>query len=131
MGKNHQELEEKTLVSFTVLDNGLMLLTFEDGTTAIVSVLSINDSGVLADALESTGEDEDEDEDEDDEDEDDEDEDDDESSHTKADIMKMDFEELEDLVDEEDLDIDTDDYDEDSKKDLAKLRKKVVKEMDL
>ena len=43
----------------------------------------------------------------------------------------MDFEELEDLVDEEDLDIDTDDYDEDSKKDLAKLRKKVVKEMDL
>ena len=143
---NINQLEDIEVSSVTILDGGMMLLLFSDGTTALVSVLSINDKGVLADAIESTEDDEeddedeeeeDDDEDDDDEDDDDEDDDeddddeddDDEEEYSWEDIKDADFEELEDIIDDANLEVDADDYDEKKKKEVTKLRKAIAKEL--
>ena len=131
-------IEDQKVISQTALDNGYMLLVYEDGTTAIVKVASINDSGILRDALkeeedeDEEEEDEEEEEEEDKEDEEDEEEEDEEEEDdlTWDDIKNSDFEELEDIIDENKMDIDIDDY-EDKKKSITKLRKDIAKELDI
>lgn len=76
---------------------------------------------------EAYGELEEEEEEESDEDED-EDEDD---KLSAADILEMDFDDLEDTIDDNELDIDIEDYDSDDKKSVEKLRKAVAKALNI
>lgn len=130
-----------------VLSNGVILIKYDDGSYAFLTLISAEDAeeifgGESEDSDDEDSDDEDEDSDEDDEDsneedEDDEsedgeeDEDDDEDEEeddevTPEDLAGMDFEALEDLCDDKELETDPDEFDEE---DVEKLRKAVAKEL--
>ena len=119
-----------------VLFNGVILIKYDDGSYALLTPISAEDSEDVfgGEAEESDDDDSDEDEEEgDDDDEEDEDEDDsddeesdDEDEVTPEDLAEMDFEALEDLCDDKELETDPDEFDEE---DVEKLRKAVAKEL--
>ena len=121
-----------------VLSNGVILIKYDDGSYALLTPISAEDSedvfGGEAEDEDDDDSDEDEDEDEDDSDEDedeDEDDSDDEESDdddevTPEDLAEMDFEALEDLCDDKELETDPDEFNEE---DVEKLRKAVAKEL--
>lgn len=123
-----------------VLSNGVILIKYDDGSYALLTPISAEDSEDVfgGEAEESDDDDSDEDEEEgDDDDEEDEDSDededdsddeesDDEDEVTPEDLAKMDFEALEDLCDDKELETDPDEFDEE---DVEKLRKAVAKEL--
>lgn len=126
-----------------VLSNGVILIKYDDGSYALLTPISAEDSEDVfggeaeeSDDDDSDEEDEDEDdsdddeeyEDEEDEDEDDSDdeESDDDDEVTPEDLAEMDFEALEDLCDDKELETDPDEFDEE---DVEKLRKAVAKEL--
>lgn len=124
-----------------VLSNGVILIKYDDGSYALLTPISAEDSEDVfgGEAEESDDEDSDEDEEEGDDDEEDEDEDsdededdsddeesDDEDEVTPEDLAEMDFEALEDLCDDKELETDPDEFDEE---DVEKLRKAVAKEL--
>lgn len=124
-----------------VLSNGVILIKYDDGSYALLTPISAEDSEDVFggeaeesdddDSDEDEEEDEEEDEDEDDSDEeegddDDEEDEDDEDEVTPEDLAEMDFEALEDLCDDKELETDPDEFDEE---DVEKLRKAVAKEL--
>ncbi len=121
-----------------VLSNGVILIKYDDGSYALLTPISAEDSEDVfgGEAEESDDDDSDEDEDEeegdddDDSDEDEDDSDDEESDDddevTPEDLAEMDFEALEDLCDDKELETDPDEFDEE---DVEKLRKAVAKEL--
>ena len=121
-----------------VLSNGVILIKYDDGSYALLTPISAEDSEDVfgGEAEESDDDDSDEDEDEeegDDDDDSDEDEDeeeaeesDDDDEVTPEDLAEMDFEALEDLCDDKELETDPDEFDEE---DVEKLRKAVAKEL--
>lgn len=126
-----------------VLSNGVILIKYDDGSYALLTPISAEDSEDVfggeaeeSDDDDSDEEDEDEDDsDEDDSDDDEEDEDEDDSDDeesddddevTPEDLAEMDFEALEDLCDDKELETDPDEFDEE---DVEKLRKAVAKEL--
>jgi len=129
-----------------VLSNGVILIKYDDGSYAFLTLISAEDAEEIFGGESEDSDDEDEDdedsdeEDEDDESEDDEDDeseddeedkDDDEDEEeddevTPEDLAGMDFEALEDLCDDKELETDPDEFDEE---DVEKLRKAVAKEL--
>ena len=119
-----------------VLSNGVILIKYDDGSYALLTPISAEDSEDVfgGEAEESDDDDSDEDEEEgddsDDEEEDEDDSDDEESDDddevTPEDLAEMDFEALEDLCDDKELETDPDEFDEE---DVEKLRKAVAKEL--
>ena len=125
-----------------VLSNGVILIKYDDGSYALLTPISAEDSEDVfgGEAEESDDDDSDEDEDDSDDDEEDEDEDDsdddeddsddeesdDDDEVTPEDLAEMDFEALEDLCDDKELETDPDEFDEE---DVEKLRKAVAKEL--
>ena len=118
-----------------VLSNGVILIKYDDGSYALLTPISAEDSEDVfgGEAEESDDDEEDEDEDDSDDDEEDEDEDDsddeesdDDDEVTPEDLAEMDFEALEDLCDDKELETDPDEFDEE---DVEKLRKAVAKEL--
>lgn len=126
-----------------VLSNGVILIKYDDGSYALLTPISAEDSEDVfggeaeeSDDDDSDEEDEDEDDsDDDDSDDDEEDEDEDDSDDeesddddevTPEDLAEMDFEALEDLCDDKELETDPDEFDEE---DVEKLRKAVAKEL--
>ena len=123
-----------------VLSNGVILIKYDDGSYALLTPISAEDSEDVfgGEAEESDDDDSDDDDEEDDDEEDDsedsdEDEDDsddeesdDEDEVTPEDLAEMDFEALEDLCDDKELETDPDEFDEE---DVEKLRKAVAKEL--
>lgn len=142
--------KEVTVESTEFLGNGLIKITFSDGTVKFAIELVQEVIDMVApesdededddddedsdededddDDDEDSDEDEDEDEEDEDEEEDDEDEDEDDEEVTPESLAEMDYEELEDLCDEKDLDTDPDDFDEEE---VEKLRKAVAKELNI
>lgn len=100
-----------------VLSNGVILIKYDDGSYALLTPISAEDSEDVfgGEAEESDDDDSDEDEEEDDDDE-----------VTPEDLAEMDFEALEDLCDDKELETDPDEFDEE---DVEKLRKAVAKEL--
>lgn len=144
--KSKKEVKE---VSRTTLENGTVIVKFEDGSIQIIPapvVLSPEEASSIfgeededeeeeededdedseEDDDEEDSEEDEEDEDDDDEDEDDEEEEEEEEEITPESLAGMDFEELEDVCEDNDLDIDPDDYDEEE---VEKLRKDVAKKL--
>lgn len=132
-----------------VLSNGVILIKYDDGSYAFLTLISAEDAEEIfgGESEDSDDEDEDEeDEDSDDEDEDSDEEDEDDESEdgeedededgeedededdevTPEDLAGMDFEALEDLCDDKELETDPDEFDEE---DVEKLRKAVAKEL--
>lgn len=113
-----------------VLSNGVILIKYDDGSYALLTPISAEDSEDVfgGEAEESDDDDSDEDDDDSDEDEDDSDdeESDDDDEVTPEDLAEMDFEALEDLCDDKELETDPDEFDEE---DVEKLRKAVAKEL--
>lgn len=117
-----------------VLSNGVILIKYDDGSYALLTPISAEDSEDVfgGEAEESDDDDSDEDEEEGDEDEEegdddsDDEESDDEDEVTPEDLAEMDFEALEDLCDDKELETDPDEFDEE---DVEKLRKAVAKEL--
>jgi hypothetical protein len=123
-----------------VLSNGVILIKYDDGSYALLTPISAEDSedvfgGEAEESDEDDSDDDEEDEDEDDSDDDEEDEDEDDSDDeesddddevTPEDLAEMDFEALEDLCDDKELETDPDEFDEE---DVEKLRKAVAKEL--
>ena len=119
-----------------VLSNGVILIKYDDGSYALLTPISAEDSeDVFGGEAEESDDDDEEDEDEDDSDDDEEDEDEDDSDDeesddddevTPEDLAEMDFEALEDLCDDKELETDPDEFDEE---DVEKLRKAVAKEL--
>ena len=123
-----------------VLSNGVILIKYDDGSYALLTPISAEDSEDVfgGEAEESEDEDDSDEDDSDDDEEDDsedsdEDEDDsddeesdDEDEVTPEDLAEMDFEALEDLCDDKELETDPDEFDEE---DVEKLRKAVAKEL--
>nr|DAI91932.1 MAG TPA: DNA polymerase phi [Caudoviricetes sp.]DAI92037.1 MAG TPA: DNA polymerase phi [Caudoviricetes sp.] len=118
-----------------VLSNGVILIKYDDGSYALLTPISAEDSEDVfgGEAEESDDDDSDEDEDDSDDDEEDEDEDDSDDEEededdevTPEDLAEMDFEALEDLCDDKELETDPDEFDEE---DVEKLRKAVAKEL--
>ena len=113
-----------------VLSNGVILIKYDDGSYALLTPISAEDSEDVfgGEAEESDDDDSDEDDEDSDEDEDDSDdeESDDEDEVTPEDLAEMDFEALEDLCDDKELETDPDEFDEE---DVEKLRKAVAKEL--
>jgi len=107
-----------------VLSNGVILIKYDDGSYALLTPISAEDSEDVfgGEAEESDDDSEDSDEDEDD----DEEESDDDDEVTPEDLAEMDFEALEDLCDDKELETDPDEFDEE---DVEKLRKAVAKEL--
>lgn len=105
-----------------VLSNGVILIKYDDGSYALLTPISAEDSEDVF-GVEAEESDDEEDEDEDDSDDDEEDEDD---EVTPEDLAEMDFEALEDLCDDKELETDPDEFDEE---DVEKLRKAVAKEL--
>lgn len=111
-----------------VLSNGVILIKYDDGSYALLTPISAEDSedvfgGEAEESDEDDSDDDEEDEDEDDSDDEEEDEDD---EVTPEDLAEMDFEALEDLCDDKELETDPDEFDEE---DVEKLRKAVAKEL--
>jgi hypothetical protein len=124
-----------------VLSNGVILIKYDDGSYAFLTLISAEDAeeifgGESEDSDDENEDEEDEDSDEDDEDSDEEDEDDESEDDeedededdevTPEDLAGMDFEALEDLCDDKELETDPDEFDEE---DVEKLRKAVAKEL--
>ena len=125
-----------------VLSNGVILIKYDDGSYAFLTLISAEDAEEIFggesedsdDESEDDEEDEDSDEDEDDEEdedsddesEDDEEDEDEDDEVTPEDLAGMDFEALEDLCDDKELETDPDEFDEE---DVEKLRKAVAKEL--
>lgn len=121
-----------------VLSNGVILIKYDDGSYALLTPISAEDSedvfgGEAEESDDDDSDEEDEDEDDSDDDEEDEDEDDsddeesdDDDEVTPEDLAEMDFEALEDLCDDKELETDPDEFDEE---DVEKLRKVVAKEL--
>lgn len=121
-----------------VLSNGVILIKYDDGSYALLTPISAEDSedvfgGEAEESDDDDSDEEDEDEDDSDSDEEDEDEDDsddeesdDDDEVTPEDLAEMDFEALEDLCDDKELETDPDEFDEE---DVEKLRKAVAKEL--
>ena len=134
-----------------VLSNGVILIKYDDGSYALLTPISAEDSEDVfggeaeeddsddEEEAEDEGDSEEEDEDEDEEDSDDEEEDSDDEEEdsddeeededdevTPEDLAEMDFEALEDLCDDKELETDPDEFDEE---DVEKLRKAVAKEL--
>ena len=119
-----------------VLSNGVILIKYDDGSYALLTPISAEDSedvfgGEAEESDEDDSDDEDEDDSDDEESDDDEDDSDDEESDdddevTPEDLAEMDFEALEDLCDDKELETDPDEFDEE---DVEKLRKAVAKEL--
>lgn len=124
-----------------VLSNGVILIKYDDGSYALLTPISAEDSEDVfgGEAEESDDDDSDEDEDDSDDDEEDDSEDsdededdsddeesDDDDEVTPEDLAEMDFEALEDLCDYKELETDPDEFDEE---DVEKLRKAVAKEL--
>ena len=121
-----------------VLSNGVILIKYDDGSYALLTPISAEDSedvfgGEAEESDDDDSDEEDEDEDDSDDDEEDEDEDDsddeesdDDDEVTPEDLAEMDFEALEDLCDDKELETDPDEFDEE---DVEKFRKAVAKEL--
>lgn len=123
-----------------VLSNGVILIKYDDGSYALLTPISAEDSeDVFGGEAEESDDEEDEDEDDSDDDEEDDSEDsdededdsddeesDDEDEVTPEDLAEMDFEALEDLCDDKELETDPDEFDEE---DVEKLRKAVANEL--
>nr|DAE96694.1 MAG TPA: hypothetical protein [Caudoviricetes sp.] len=108
-----KKAKELKIVSQVELENGTVLVQYEDGSYAILVKVSIP-----AETAESFFGSESSEEDEEDEEE--------EKPLTAESLQEMDFEELEDVCDDKELDTDPDDYDED---DVDKLRADIAKEL--
>lgn len=112
--------------------NGLVFVTYDDGSVEITMAPITLTKEQVEDIFGETEEedsDDDEDTDEDEEESEDEEEESDEDEEveiTGEDLAGMDFEELEDVCDANDLDTDPDDYEED---DVEKFRKAIAKEL--
>lgn len=147
MATKKAKKEEKKVLNEVTLENGVKIITYEDGTVTIIPApinLTADEAKEIfgseeeddeeddEEEEEEDTEDEDDDEEEDDEDEDDEedDEDDDEEEEelTGEELAEMDFEELEEVCDDKDLEVDPEDYEED---DIEKFRKAIAKELGL
>ena len=128
-----KQLNGKTIKTVENQENGYSVITFTDGTTAVILVAFITAASIAAPAAPAKKEevkapakkeevkkaapakkDEDEDEDEDEE-------------ITWDDLVEMDEEELVELIDAEDLDVDADDYEDDE----DGLRKAIAEEMEI
>ncbi len=147
MATKKAKKEENKVLNQVTLENGVKIITYEDGTVTIIPApinLTADEAKEIfgseeeddeeddEEEEEEDTEDEDDDEEEDDEDEDDEedDEDDDEEEEelTGEELAEMDFEELEEVCDDKDLEVDPEDYEED---DIEKFRKAIAKELGL
>jgi hypothetical protein len=113
--------------------NGLVFVTYDDGSVEITMapiILTKEQVGdIFGEAEEAEEDEEEEDTDEDEEESEDDEEESDEKEEveiTGEDLAGMDFEELEDVCDDNDLDTDPDDYEED---DVEKFRKAIAKEL--
>ena len=127
MAKKKAAQKELKIVSQVELENGTVLVQYEDGSYAVLAKITIpaETASSFFDSDEDE-DDEDSDEDEDDEEEDDEDEEEEEEPLTAEALQEMDFEELEDVCDDKELDTDPDNFDEE---DVDKLRKAIAKEL--
>nr|DAY40808.1 MAG TPA: DNA polymerase phi [Caudoviricetes sp.] len=120
MAKAKKAAPAKKEIERIELGNGNVLVKYDDGTWAIITVIP-------AEVVESlVGTSEEDDDEEDDDEEDDDEEDDDEEEVTPEVLAGADFEELEDICDDKNLDTDPDDFDEDE---VEKLRAAVAKEL--
>lgn len=149
MATKKAKKEEKKVLNEVTLENGVKIITYEDGTVTIIPApinLTADEAKEIFGSEEEDDEDDDEEEEEDTEDEDDDeeeeddedededdeedDEDDDEEEEelTGEDLAEMDFEELEEVCDDKDLEVDPEDYEED---DIEKFRKAIAKELGL
>ena len=121
MAKKKATQKELKIVSQVELENGTVLVQYEDGSFAVLAKIAIP----AETAASFFGSDDDDDEEEEDSDEEEEEEEEDEPLTPEA-LQEMDFEELEDVCDDKELDTDPDDYDEE---DVDKLRKAIAKEL--
>ena len=117
MAKKKATQKELKIVSQVELENGTVLVQYEDGSYAVLAKITIS-AETASSFFGSDSDDDDEEEDSDDDDE--------EEPLTPEALQEMDFEELEDVCDDKELDTDPDDYDED---DVDKLRKAIAKEL--
>lgn len=137
--------KENKVLNEVTLENGVKIITYEDGTVTIIPAPINLTADEAKEILGSEEEEEDEDDDDeddsdddddeeeddsDDEDDDEENDDDDEEEEelTGEDLAEMDFEELEEVCDDKDLEVDPEDYEED---DIEKFRKAIAKELGL
>ena len=118
MARKKAAQKELKIVSQVELENGTVLVQYEDGSYAVLAKIAI--PAETASSFFGS------DEDDDDEDSDDDDEEEEEEPLTPEALQEMDFEELEDVCDDKELDTDPDDYDEE---DVDKLRKAIAKEL--
>ena len=127
MAKKKAAQKELKIVSQVELENGTVLVQYEDGSYAVLAKIAIP-AETASSFFGSDEDDDDEDSDDDDEDsdEDDDDEEEEEEPLTAEALQEMDFEELEDVCDDKELDTDPDDFDEE---DVDKLRKAIAKEL--
>jgi len=150
MATKKAKKEEKKVLNEVTLENGVKIITYEDGTVTIIpapiNLTADEAKEIFGSEEEADDEDDDEeeeeeedteDEDDDDDEEDDEDEDDEDDEEddeeeeeelTGEDLAEMDFEELEEVCDDKDLEVDPEDYEED---DIEKFRKAIAKELGL
>ena len=89
-----------------VLSNGVILIKYDDGSYALLTPISAEDSEDVFGGEAEESDDDDE--------------------VTPEDLAEMDFEALEDLCDDKELETDPDEFDEE---DVEKLRKAVAKEL--
>ena len=99
-GAAAKEVERK------VLSNGVILIKYDDGSYALLTPISAEDSEDVFGGEAEESDDDDE--------------------VTPEDLAEMDFEALEDLCDDKELETDPDEFDEE---DVEKLRKAVAKEL--
>ena len=115
MAKAKKAAPAKKEIERIELGNGNVLVKYDDGTWAIITVIPAE---VVESLVGTSEEDDDEEDDEEDEEEDEE--------VTPEVLAGADFEELEDICDDKNLDTDPDDFDEDE---VEKLRAAVAKEL--
>ena len=116
MAKKKAAQKELKIVSQVELENGTVLVQYEDGSYAVLAKIAIP-AETASSFFGSDDDDEDSDEDDDEEEE---------EPLTAEALQEMDFEELEDVCDDKELDTDPDDFDEE---DVDKLRKAIAKEL--
>ena len=121
MAKKKATQKELKIVSQVELENGTVLVQYEDGSFAVLAKIAIP----AETAASFFGSDDDEEEEEEDSDEEEEEGEEEEPLTAEA-LQEMDFEELEDVCDDKELDTDPDDFDEE---DVDKLRKAIAKEL--
>lgn len=147
MATKKAKKEEKKVLNEVTLENGVKIITYEDGTVTIIPApinLTADEAKEIFGSEEEEEEEEEDDDDEDDSDDDDDDDDSDDDDDEEADdedddeeeeedltgedLAEMDFEELEEVCDDKDLEVDPEDYEED---DIEKFRKAIAKELGL